>query len=47
MWAHMTHLYNLRVVEPLTKYSLYESKHLLQNHHHLNKTIKKNKNKKL
>ena len=33
-----TYLYNLRVVEPLTEYSLYESKHLLQNHHHLKNT---------
>lgn len=37
VWLHMsaTHLYNLRVVEPLTEQVLYESKDLLQNHHHL------------
>lgn len=37
-WGYVTHLDNLRVVEPLTEYGLYESKHLLQNHHHLKKT---------
>lgn len=30
-----THLYNLWVIEPLAEYCLYESKNLLQNHHHL------------
>lgn len=37
MWSPMfaTYLYNLRVVEPLAEYCLYESKYLLQNHHHL------------
>lgn len=37
VWLHTsaTHLHNLRVVEPLTEQVLYESKDLLQNHHHL------------
>lgn len=38
--ASVTHLYNLGVIEPLTEYSLYESKHLLQNHNHLKKQKK-------
>lgn len=33
--ATQTHLHHLRVVEPLAENGLDESKHLLQNHHHL------------
>lgn len=40
MSSHMftTYLHNLRVIEPLAEYCLYESKYLLQNHDHLKQT---------
>ena len=46
MQLHMltTYLYNLRIVEPLAEYCLYESKHLLQNHDNLKHTNKLHEN---